>query len=224
MNEELNSTLGNIAATIEEAYNNGRTVSSDEKLTYEDFLQLCYLNYGDIASIQYYNEMRRGNQNYYFAQSIISKEIDIEKSENGRPPFFMLEDYALLPYMSGILAIYPVTKESFRDPDNDYLKLPSGAQGLYGKPKIMDDLGLRFYVTKGEKIELMGGDDEGKIMIDYVALSENSIVPAQIGKIMIREVLKDVLPSRNMPVDTHEDTDPNEQTYKQRLDQPQQIQ
>lgn len=225
MNEQLNSTLGNIAATIEETYNNGRTVSSDEKLSYEDFLQLCFLNYGEIAPIQYYNELRRGNAEFYFSQSIVNIEVKITKGEKGRPPYFNIDDYALLPYMAGILAVYPKTKEGLRDPDNDYLKMKPGAEGLYGKPKILDDLGLRFYSTKGERFELYGGDDncEG-LYVDYIPLSENTVVPAGIGKIMIREILMVVLPGKAAPIDTHEDMDPNQQTYKLRLDQPQQIQ
>lgn len=219
----INATLGNIAAAIEEIYNNGRVVTSDEKLQYEDFLQMSLLAFGDIASIQYYKELRAGNQAGYFSQSIQRIVCDIKKSENGIPPFIKLDAYSLLPYSGGIIAVYPVTEESVRDPENDYTKMPPGSESLYGKPKILDDLGLRFFVCKGENLELFGGDNCGKVYVEYLPIGEESTVTLEIGWIIIKEVLKVVMPEKVLPADTHEDNDPNIATYKQRLDQPQSI-
>ncbi len=222
MEQTLNSTLGNIAAACEEIYNNGRVVPTDEKLTYDDFLQLCYIEFGDIAAIQYYKELRAGNASYYFSSLIQVVLLDI-KNDKGYYPYVELEDLALLPYMGGIVAVYPFVKDEPRDPDDDYTKMPVGSESLYSKPKLLDDLGYRFFVTKGKKIELYGGDGKGTLGVEYIPINEDVNVTQQIGKVIIGEVLKKVMPSKQEPTDTHEDTDPNLATYKQRLDQPQSI-
>lgn len=216
----LNSTLGNVAATCEEIYNNGRIVTPDEKLVYKDFLQMCFLAYGEIASIQYYNELRAGNASFYFAQAIQVVTIKTEKKTDGRPLLIRLDDYSLLPYMAGILAVYP--KTTSRDPDEDFMKMPPGSERVYGKPKVLDDLGLKIFVPKGEYLELYGASCD-EITVEYIPIGEESEVSKQIGWIIIKEVLKVVMPGKALPIDTHEDTDPNQATYKQRLDQPQSI-
>lgn len=221
--EGLNTTLGNIASAIEELYNNGRVVPSDEKLVYEDFLQYVYTFYGDVASIQYYKELRTGNQDFYFANGIERIEVDINSDSKNLPPFIELETYALLPYLSGIVSVYPFTESSLRNPDYDYLKLPPGGESLYGKPKVLDDLGLKFFVPKGNRLELWGNDGDKKVFVEYIPFNEDTEIPSQIGAIITQEVIKLVLPASVRPTDTHEDTDPNQATYKQRLDQPQSI-
>lgn len=219
----LNSSLGNVASVIEEIYNNGRVVPTDEKMVYKDFLQLCYLNFGDVANIQYYKELRAGNQNFYFAKSILTDCFEIEKEDDGRPPFILLNDYAELPYFAGILSVFPKVKSSYRDPDDDYTKMAPGGEKQFAKPKVLDDLGIRFYVPKGDRLELIGGEEEGEVMVEYIALNEETLIPNQLGAVLISVVLKLVMPSKIQPADTHEDTDPNIATYKQRLDQPQGI-
>ena len=217
------TNLGNVAAQALELYNNGRTTSSDNKLEYEDFLQFVFGFYGDVSSIQYYKELKAGNHDFYFSQSIKTVTCEL-KTEKRHIPHVELEDYALLPYMNGILAIYPFSDDGYRDPEDDFVKMKPAGVALFCKPKALADTGEKYWVPKGLNIELYGCDKSlKKIYIEYIPMSEDDPVTDQIGIVILQQVIKLVWPGKINPVDNTEDTNPNVTTVKQKLDQPQTI-
>lgn len=209
--------IGDIAAQLEEVYNSGRTTDSDNKLEYEDFVELVLSAYGEIAVIEYYKQRQGANHDAYFAGSIEVVKLSIQK-EKGSPAFVELNDYINLPHMAGIVGVYPYSEDAYRDPNDDYTRMKPGSDGLY-TPKRIDDLGLRFFVPKGRKLVLYGGDEKGNLNVEYMPIGEETELPNGVAWTIIKEVYKLVMPTKTLPVDTTEDTNSNATTEKQKLNQ-----
>lgn len=227
-------TLQYVAAIIESTYYNGVVRDDDQKMAFEDFLQMARAANGSVMRQLWYEESQQGNPNLYFADSVTTERFKVKR--NGRYRVVQLEEGGAvkLPYSMGIMRVAPVMGPMSDDEeqedddcgeifdDNDVFSMGEpGYEYTFGSSDMLDDLGEPFYVPIANTLRLFGFKEADYAEVDYIKNDEDLDIPESAAWQVINMVLGPVLKVVGFPVDVTEDGNPNVVTIKKQLADPQ---
>jgi hypothetical protein len=225
-------TLEYISHIVESCYYNGSVQDNDKKLELEDFFEMCRAANGSVMRSMWYDEYQKGNVNLYFASAIATDRFPIEKKGRYRVIVLPEGGAVKLPYAMGVMRVTPVMTGFDEDgecgDDGDeydfedvFHRGEPGMETSFGSTDLLEDIGERFYIPVGNTLRLFGDTVAPFGEIDWIKNDETLDIPESAAWIILNQVLGTVLKVVGFPLDPTNDGNPNVQTIKQKLADPQ---
>ena len=209
-----------VALVVQEVYNQGHVRAGEQKLQYEDFLQLVYMAKSEVLYRRYQDQQMLGLMaalNSMLTPYELPITIDKFKRKIAKIPTTV--QVLELPGYAGVYSVLPFSDSGIMD-CNPVIRTEPGAEWLY----CGEDNDIAYFVPYATEIVFYGLPDcITTVIANLVVNTEDSTVPFDIGYAVAKSIWQQVFRTITLPVDKRSDGNPNypDDILREKLSSPQ---